>query len=115
VEENIEFRFITEGFGTTCSIDLQASDLPARVYTIYILLFGFIVPLFIIFFSYRRVCAVLFKSAIFRRQSKNHGAVAQSETDPLNQVGCVHLYRCSSLRFTDVLGTNTDRIILGYI
>uniref|UniRef100_A0A914WPV1 G protein-coupled receptor n=1 Tax=Plectus sambesii TaxID=2011161 RepID=A0A914WPV1_9BILA len=56
-----------------------------RAYIIFILFFGFIFPLFIIFFSYRRVCLVLFESALFRQQTKVHGRLESSgEIDLIN-------------------------------
>uniref|UniRef100_A0A914WRC5 G-protein coupled receptors family 1 profile domain-containing protein n=1 Tax=Plectus sambesii TaxID=2011161 RepID=A0A914WRC5_9BILA len=78
-------RFVIEGLGTTCSIDLHPVDVAARAYIIFILFFGFIFPLFIIFFSYRRVCLVLFESALFRQQTKVHGRLESSgEIDLIN-------------------------------
>uniref|UniRef100_A0A914WSE9 G-protein coupled receptors family 1 profile domain-containing protein n=1 Tax=Plectus sambesii TaxID=2011161 RepID=A0A914WSE9_9BILA len=63
-------RFAIEGLGTSCCFNLHPVDIAARSYIIFILFFGFIFPLFIIFFSYHRVCSILFQSVLFRQQMK---------------------------------------------
>lgn len=87
------FRFVIEGLGTTCSVDLHPVDFISRAYIIFILFFGFIFPLIIIFFSYCRVCSILLKSALFRQQTKLRNQVERSgEGDPISQAITIETY-----------------------
>uniref|UniRef100_A0A914VHX9 G-protein coupled receptors family 1 profile domain-containing protein n=1 Tax=Plectus sambesii TaxID=2011161 RepID=A0A914VHX9_9BILA len=62
-------RYMIDGLGTTCCFDLHSDDLPSRAFVVYMLIFGFIVPLAIIVVSYRKVLIVLLNSAMFKKRS----------------------------------------------
>ena len=48
-------RYTTEGIGTSCSADWQASNTSAVSYTVFIFLGGFVIPVGVIVFSYYKV------------------------------------------------------------
>ena len=49
-------RYTKEGIGTSCSVDWQASDTEAILFTIFMYLGAFVTPVVVIVFSYLKVC-----------------------------------------------------------
>jgi len=68
-------QYVVEGVGTSCSWDYISRDLNNRLYYIFLLFFGFCVPVFVITVSYLGILRVVCKQSVQMSEVPRNGAV----------------------------------------